>query len=210
MKKITKQFLGCLGLLIVGSMTFIAYNLPEPVIAAETTDSVTDTITVTVEEPGKVYFDNIKDGETRIDEITFTVISSYNKASKVLYYLEYCVESCDNPANWSEKVLVHTEIPSVLDEHGEGSGTAKFDIAFEKPGTYRISAELYNRNLVPVSGAESIFYFQIPVPNTGHYTTESNIFSNLNIAKTDFLITGLIIFFGFAGFSTYLILRKRK
>ena len=46
MRKITKQFLGCLGLLIVGSMTFIAYNLPEPVIAAETTDSVTDTITV--------------------------------------------------------------------------------------------------------------------------------------------------------------------
>ena len=53
----------------------------------------------------------------------------------------------------------------------------------------------------------------IPVPETGGDdidVADTGIFTNLNIGRADFLITGLIAFFGVAGFSTYLVLRHRK
>lgn len=77
-----------------------------------------------------------------------------------------------------------------------------------KDGLYRITATSLNSEGIEMSASDTDLFRYTPVspdvPNTGLFA------GNLNIATTDFLITGLLVFFASAIFALFLINRKRN
>ena len=202
MKHITKQFLGYVGLLAVVAMTAVAYNLPSPAAAA---NSATDTITVTVVEPGTVTILKPADGSTMVrDNGDKRIEFSYSGIKKATFKI--------SRVSKSQQELVQTE-PFIPDDP-ESSGTAFFELVDDlEEGYYIIEVSVVNQ-LDTEHDCDSVrFYYvyssgNIPVPETGTFT--HGMLDNLNISQMDFVLTGLVVFLSVAAFSAYLVLRKRQ
>lgn len=93
-------------------------------------------------------------------------------------------------------------------------GTDNIDMTLEMPadaadGEYRVVVHGFDETgAFPLSDA-SITHFNYvrpipPVPDTG------NFFENLNIARTDYLVTSLLIFFSITAAALFLIYRKKE
>ncbi|MBR0460966.1 hypothetical protein IJI91_03230 [Candidatus Saccharibacteria bacterium] len=214
MKRLTKHILGFLGLILVGTLTVVAYNLPEPVSATDG-NQVTDTVVVTVLEHGSSNIESPKDG-SEVNSNIIHVVTDYTDTNELEYYLSYYDEST---GQWTEPVLVHNFCPTMPGgvcpptNDDEASGRHEFDLNLPNGyGKYALTVKLKNGNHVVVNERTvTITYVgsrNIPVPNTGVFG--AGILSDLNIGRIDFLLTGLIVFFCVAGFSAYLIVRRRK
>ena len=73
-------------------------------------------------------------------------------------------------------------------------------------GNYKITISAYNSVGELLYGRPYVLYYYyeaIPVPDTGSF------FSNLNISKTDYLITGLLVFFSAAGLGIVFATKNR-
>ena len=218
MKRLTKQVLGCLGLVLVGAITVVAYNLPAPA-AAVSGSTVTDTVVVTVLEHGSSTPVYPQDGDVVTDD-TIHVITDYEGANEIQYYLSYYDEET---GTWTDPVLVHSYCPTteggICPPANDDEANGRHDFWLTLPhghGKYTITTKvLGGDHTVTDEKSITITYTDkdIPVPETGGDdidVADTGIFTNLNIGRADFLITGLIAFFGVAGFSTYLVLRHRK
>ena len=212
MKRLTKRVLGCIGLVFVGVLTVVAYNLPEPVSAADGELEATDTVVVTVLEHGTANI-TYPENESEVNSNIINVITNYDKANELDYYLSYYDETT---GKWTEPVLLHAFCPTMPNgtcpptNDDEADGRHEFKLNLPNGyGKYTLTVKLKNTAHVVVSeDSVSFTYMNIPVPDTGVFST--GILANLNIGRADFLITGLIVFFCAAGFATYLIIRRRK
>lgn len=108
---------------------------------------------------------------------------------------------------------------NIYDENGElvkelspikvepGAKSVELPIEKFKPGTYRVEVvakDASGKELYKPYGAGTFKYDPTKVPDTGSF------FSNLNISRADYLITGLIAFFAFGLFGICFILKKQK
>lgn len=203
MKHITKRILGYVGLFLVVAMTVVAYNLPAPAVA---TDMITDTITVTVVEPGTVEIIKPENGGTMIrDNGDKRIEFSYSGVVSAHFEIYKTVKG-------EKTELVQTEDIDSLDP--STPGTSYFELIDGlAEGNYIIEFTFVNQlgTEYPGNSVKFTYIFEeqnIPVPDTGTFT--HSVLDDLNISQMDFLLTGLIVFFSVAGFSTYLVLRKRK
>ncbi len=141
--------------------------------------------------------------ETKVDEDEET-----GKVYVTLDYDETIVCSADiNIYNGSVLVVppspLHVEAP-----------TTHVDIPLEKleSGSYRVVTTAYGCPVnpdddptpLPYPSSDSFDYEKTPVPDTGSF------FMGLNISKTDYLVTALIVFFAFALLALGIIVKGKK
>lgn len=143
-----------------------------------------------------IGFNDIKDFET-IEFAFYPVVGEANEAEDGKVYLDL---QCD-----TENENINTIGINIYDENGNLVNTLSPitvnspDMRVELPfaennlptGNYRIEITAYNAEGEALYKPYITYYYyeMIPVPNTG------TLFSNLNISRTDYLVTGLIIFF---------------
>lgn len=89
--------------------------------------------------------------------------------------------------------------------------TVKIPLDDLESGSYKIITTAYDcpapgedPKPLPFPYEDGFDYEKTPVPDTGSF------FAGLNIAKTDYLITGLIIFFAFGLLALYIVMKEKK
>ena len=115
---------------------------------------------------------------------------------------------------------IHTIKINIYDENGDLVSTmspitvtapdTRVELPFSEnnlpTGNYRIEISAYNKAGELLYGKPytlNYYYVAIPIPDTG------SLFSNLNISKTDYLITGLLIFLSAAGLGIVFTAKNR-
>ena len=143
-----------------------------------------------------IGFNDIKDFET-IEFAFYPVVGEANEAEDGKVYLDLQYDT--------ENENINTIGINIYDENGNLVNTLSPitvnspDMRVELPfaennlptGNYRIEITAYNAEGEALYKPYITYYYyeMIPVPNTG------TLFSNLNISRTDYLVTGLMIFF---------------
>ena len=143
-----------------------------------------------------IGFNDIKDFET-IEFAFYPVVGEANEAEDGKVYLDLQYDT--------ENENINTIGINIYDENGNLVNTLSPitvnspDMRVELPfaennlptGNYRIEITAYNAEGEALYKPYITYYYyeMIPVPNTG------TLFSNLNISRADYLVTGLIIFF---------------
>lgn len=140
--------------------------------------------------------DDVKDFET-VEFALYPVIGEANEAENGKVYLDLQYDT--------ENENINTIGINIYDENGNlvnalspitiNSPDMQVELPFAEnnlsTGNYRIEITAYNAEGEALYKPYITYYYyeMIPVPNTG------TLFNNLNISRTDYLVTGLIIFF---------------
>ncbi len=143
-----------------------------------------------------IGFDDVKDFET-VEFALYPVIGEANEADDGKVYLDLQYDT--------ENENINTIGINIYDENGNlvnvlspitvNAPDMRVELPFAEnnlpTGNYRIEITAYNAEGEALYKPYITYYYyeMIPVPNTGA------LFSNLNISRTDYLVTGLIIFF---------------
>lgn len=143
-----------------------------------------------------IGFNDVKDFET-VEFALYPVVGEANEADDGKVYLDLQYDT--------ENENINTIGINIYDENGNLANVLSPitvntpDMRVELPfaennlptGNYRIEITAYNVEGDALYKPYITYYYyeMIPVPNTGA------LFSNLNISRTDYLVTGLIIFF---------------
>lgn len=143
-----------------------------------------------------IGFNDIKDFET-IEFAFYPVVGEANEAEDGKVYLDLQYDT--------ENENINTIGINIYDENGNlvnalspitiNSPDMQVELPFAEnnlsTGNYRIEITAYNTEGEALYKPYITYYYyeMIPVPNTG------TLFNNLNISRTDYLVTGLIIFF---------------
>lgn len=143
-----------------------------------------------------IGFNDVKDFET-VEFALYPVVGEANEADDGKVYLDLQYDT--------ENENINTIGINIYDENGNlvnvlspitvNTPDMRVELPFAEnnlpTGNYRIEITAYNAKGEALYKPYITYYYyeMIPVPNTGA------LFSNLNISRTDYLVTGLIIFF---------------
>lgn len=143
-----------------------------------------------------IGFNDVKDFET-VEFALYPVIGEASEADDGKVYLDLQYDT--------ENENINTIGINIYDENGNlvnvlspitvNTPDMRVELPFAEnnlpTGNYRIEITAYNAEGEALYKPYITYYYyeMIPVPNTGA------LFSNLNISRTDYLVTGLIIFF---------------
>lgn len=143
-----------------------------------------------------IGFNDVKDFET-VEFALYPVVGEANEADDGKVYLDLQYDT--------ENENINTIGINIYDENGNlvnvlspitvNTPDMRVELPFAEnnlpTGNYRIEITAYNAEGEALYKPYITYYYyeMIPVPNTGA------LFSNLNISRTDYLVTGLIIFF---------------
>lgn len=143
-----------------------------------------------------IGFNDVKDFET-VEFALYPVVGEANEADDGKVYLDLQYDT--------ENENINTIGINIYDENGNlvnvlspitvNAPDMRVELPFAEnnlpTGNYRIEITAYNAEGEALYKPYITYYYyeMIPVPNTGA------LFSNLNISRTDYLVTGLIIFF---------------
>lgn len=143
-----------------------------------------------------IGFNDVKDFET-VEFALYPVVGEANEADDGKVYLDLQYDT--------ENENINTIGINIYDENGNlvnvlspitvNAPDMRIELPFAEnnlpTGNYRIEITAYNAEGEALYKPYITYYYyeMIPVPNTGA------LFSNLNISRTDYLVTGLIIFF---------------
>lgn len=143
-----------------------------------------------------IGFNDVKDFET-VEFALYPVVGEANEADDGKVYLDLQYDT--------ENENINTIGINIYDENGNlvnvlspitvNTPDMRVELPFAEnnlpTGNYRIEITAYNVEGDALYKPYITYYYyeMIPVPNTGA------LFSNLNISRTDYLVTGLIIFF---------------
>ncbi len=143
-----------------------------------------------------IGFNDVKDFET-VEFALYPVIGEASEADDGKVYLDLQYDT--------ENENINTIGINIYDENGNlvnvlspitvNTPDMRVELPFAEnnlpTGNYRIEITAYNVEGDALYKPYVTYYYyeMIPVPNTG------TLFSNLNISRTDYLVTGLIIFF---------------
>ena len=143
-----------------------------------------------------IGFNDVKDFET-VEFALYPVVGEANEADDGKVYLDLQYDT--------ENENINTIGINIYDENGNlvnvlspitvNTPDMRVELPFAEnnlpTGNYRIEITAYNAEGEALYKPYITYYCyeMIPVPNTGA------LFSNLNISRTDYLVTGLIIFF---------------
>lgn len=143
-----------------------------------------------------IGFDDVKDFET-VEFALYPVVGEANEADDGKVYLDLQYDT--------ENENINTIGINIYDENGNlvnvlspitvNTPDMRVELPFAEnnlpTGNYRIEITAYNAEGEALYKPYVTYYYyeMIPVPNTGA------LFGNLNISRTDYLVTGLIIFF---------------
>lgn len=143
-----------------------------------------------------IGFNDVKDFET-VEFALYPVVGKANEADDGKVYLDLQYDT--------ENENINTIGINIYDENGNlvnalspitvNTPDMRVELPFAEnnlpTGNYRIEITAYNAEGEALYKPYITYYYyeMIPVPNTGA------LFSNLNISRTDYLVTGLIIFF---------------
>lgn len=143
-----------------------------------------------------IGFNDVKDFET-VEFALYPVVGEANEADDGKVYLDLQYDT--------ENKNINTIGINIYDENGNlvnvlspitvNTPDMRVELPFAEnnlpTGNYRIEITAYNAEGEALYKPYITYYYyeMIPVPNTGA------LFSNLNISRTDYLVTGLIIFF---------------
>lgn len=143
-----------------------------------------------------IGFNDVKDFET-VEFALYPVVGEANEADDGKVYLDLQYDT--------ENENINTIGINIYDENGSlvnvlspitvNAPDMRVELPFAEnnlpTGNYRIEITAYNAEGEALYKPYITYYYyeMIPVPNTGA------LFSNLNISRTDYLVTGLIIFF---------------
>lgn len=143
-----------------------------------------------------IGFNDVKDFET-VEFALYPVVGEANEADDGKVYLDLQYDT--------ENENINTIGINIYDENGNlvnvlspitvNTPDMRVELPFAEnnlpTGNYRIEITAYNAEGEALYKPYVTYYYyeMIPVPNTGA------LFSNLNISRTDYLVTGLIIFF---------------
>lgn len=143
-----------------------------------------------------IGFNDVKDFET-VEFALYPVVGEANEADDGKVYLDLQYDT--------ENENINTIGINIYDENGNlvnvlspitvNAPDMRVELPFAEnnlpTGNYRIEITAYNVEGEALYKPYITYYYyeMIPVPNTGA------LFSNLNISRTDYLVTGLIIFF---------------
>ena len=126
-----------------------------------------------------IGFNDIKDFET-IEFAFYPVVGEANEAEDGKVYLDLQYDT--------ENENINTIGINIYDENGNLVNTLS-PITVNSPDMLEITAYNAEGEALYKPYITYYYYEMIPVPNTG------TLFSNLNISRADYLVTGLIIFF---------------
>lgn len=143
-----------------------------------------------------IGFNDVKDFET-VEFALYPVVGEANEVDDGKVYLDLQYDT--------ENENINTIGVNIYDENGNlvnvlspitvNTPDMRVELPFAEnnlpTGNYRIEITAYNAEGEALYKPYITYYYyeMIPVPNTGA------LFSNLNISRTDYLVTGLIIFF---------------
>lgn len=143
-----------------------------------------------------IGFNDVKDFET-VEFALYPVVGEANEVDDGKVYLDLQYDT--------ENENINTIGINIYDENGNlvnvlspitvNTPDMRVELPFAEnnlpTGNYRIEITAYNAEGEALYKPYITYYYyeMIPVPNTGA------LFSNLNISRTDYLVTGLIIFF---------------
>ena len=143
-----------------------------------------------------IGFNDVKDFET-VEFALYPVVGEANEVDDGKVYLDLQYDT--------ENENINTIGINIYDENGNlvnvlspitvNAPDMRVELPFAEnnlpTGNYRIEITAYNAEGEALYKPYITYYYyeMIPVPNTGA------LFSNLNISRTDYLVTGLIIFF---------------
>ena len=143
-----------------------------------------------------IGFNDVKDFET-VEFALYPVVGEANEVDDGKVYLDLQYDT--------ENKNINTIGINIYDENGNlinvlspitvNAPDMRVELPFAEnnlpTGNYRIEITAYNAEGEALYKPYITYYYyeMIPVPNTGA------LFSNLNISRTDYLVTGLIIFF---------------
>lgn len=143
-----------------------------------------------------IGFNDVKDFET-VEFALYPVVGEANEADDGKVYLDLQYDT--------ENENINTIGINIYDENGNlvnvlspitvNAPDMRIELPFAEnnlpTGNYRIEITAYNAEGKALYKPYTTYYYyeMIPVPNTGA------LFSNLNISRTDYLVTGLMIFF---------------
>lgn len=143
-----------------------------------------------------IGFNDVKDFET-VEFALYPVVGEANEAddSKVYLDLQYDTENENINTIGINIYDENGNLVNVLSPITVNAPDMRVELPFAEnnlpTGNYRIEITAYNAEGEALYKPYITYYYyeMIPVPNTGA------LFSNLNISRTDYLVTGLIIFF---------------
>lgn len=143
-----------------------------------------------------IGFNDIKDFET-VEFALYPVVGEVNEADDGKVYLDLQYDTENENIN-TIGINIYDEngnLVNVLSPITANAPDMRVELPFAEnnlpTGNYRIEITAYNAEGEALYKPYITYYYyeMIPVPNTGA------LFSNLNISRTDYLVTGLIIFF---------------
>lgn len=143
-----------------------------------------------------IGFNDVKDFET-VEFALYPVVGEANEADDGKVYLDLQYDTENENINTIE-INIYDEngnLVNVLSPITVNAPDMRVELPFAEnnlpTGNYRIEITAYNAEGEALYKPYITYYYyeMIPVPNTGA------LFSNLNISRTDYLVTGLIIFF---------------
>lgn len=143
-----------------------------------------------------IGFNDVKDFET-VEFALYPVIGEASEADDGKVYLDLQYDTENENINTIE-INIYDEngnLVNVLSPITVNAPDMRVELPFAEnnlpTGNYRIEITAYNAEGEALYKPYITYYYyeMIPVPNTGA------LFSNLNISRTDYLVTGLIIFF---------------
>lgn len=143
-----------------------------------------------------IGFNDVKDFET-VEFALYPVVGEANEADDGKVYLDLQYDTENENIN-TIGINIYDEsgnLVNVLSPITVNAPDMRVELPFAEnnlpTGNYRIEITAYNAEGEALYKPYITYYYyeMIPVPNTGA------LFSNLNISRTDYLVTGLIIFF---------------
>lgn len=143
-----------------------------------------------------IGFNDVKDFET-VEFALYPAVGEANEADDGKVYLDLQYDTKNENIN-TIGINIYDEngnLVNVLSSITVNAPDMRVELPFAEnnlpTGNYRIEITAYNAEGEALYKPYIAYYYyeMIPVPNTGA------LFSNLNISRTDYLVTGLIIFF---------------